>query len=505
MKLARTMMTSSAVMLLDHFLKIATIFLVTPWMARGLGKEQYGLWLLAMSLVGYLSLIDFGISLAGSRYLARYLGAANESRLQGTIAALKSIYRKLGLACLGAVVLLTGGCHWFFRAESWQGDLLSIVVTLGLGTTVRIWWRLPAALLRGHLAYTSLVGASIARTLVQALGAWLVLHAGAGFLALTSVYLAGDLLELILQRFAARPFLPTQGQVLPAEHKTESAEIFRYALQSLSGALATTLRGQVPPLGIAWALGVGTIPIYSIAMRLIGVVEDSLGALFGGQWLTAFSRMEGGENAVRERRKWALRLVRYATCLASSAMAGLLILGRPFLELWLGPVFIESHTLLYILAFPTVIYLAQWPARALIASSALLGNFTRWTFVGAAMVAIGSFVLPIWWGIEGVMWLLAAHHLVLFGGLLTYYVCRIVEISPMTYWLPAVRIGIVMAACAWVYRGMVSPWLVPDYLKLFQAGIGLSLVCVAVIALVGLNQEERQGIWQIVKRKLGRK
>ncbi|WP_176159326.1 lipopolysaccharide biosynthesis protein [Prosthecobacter debontii] len=492
-------------MLLDHFFKMAAIFLVTPWMAGGLGKEQYGLWLLAMSLVGYLALIDFGITLAGSRYLARYLGAGNENRLQGTISALRKIYRKLGLACLLGVLLLTAGCLWFFRAEAWKEDLISIVVTLGLGTSVRIWCRLPAALLRGHLAYTSLVWASIARTLVQAVGAWSVLHAGAGFLALTLMYLAGDLLELALQRFSARRYYPSQRGLTPDEHKDESAEIFRYALQSLSGALATTLRGQVPPLGIAWALGVGTIPIYSIAMRLVGVVEDSLGALFGGQWLSAFSRMEGGENALLERRKWIQRLLRYAASLASAAIVGLLILGRPFLELWLGPAFVESHQLLHILAVPTVIYLAQWPARALIASSAELGAFTRWCFVGAAVVAAGSFVLPFWWGIAGVMWLIAIHHILIFGVLLSYYVGRIVQISPLTYWLPAVRIGLVMAFCAWGYSQLASPLLVPNYWKLFQAGVGLGVVCLVVIGVVGLNREERHGIWGIVKKRLGRR
>lgn len=490
MRLARTMMTSSVVMLLDHLLKMVAIFLVTPWMARGLGAEQYGLWLLAMSLVGYLQLIDFGVTLAGSRYLARQIGAKNTDRLAQTVAALRRIYHQLGLWCLLAVLILISASAWFFRAESWRDDLLSIIVTLGLGTAVRLWCRLPAALLRGHLAYAALVWASIIRTVIQAVGAWWVLHVGADFKTLTLTYLAADLIELGFQNLAARRYQPLKSAI-SADYRQETAEILRYALQSLAGAVATSLRGQVPPVAVAWALGVAALPIYSIAMRLVGVVEDSLGALFGGQWLSAFSQMEGSADAETQRKEWIQRLVRFSAALGTAAIGGLLILGRPFLEIWLGAAFLESHSLLFILAFPIVINLAQWPARALIASSPYFPAFTRWSFIGGCGVALGSFITAHFWGIQGVMWLLAAHHLLLFGFLLTHYIGLITHLTMLNYWAPALRIIAILGAVTWIYGQVLSEWLIPKYLHLLAIGSGYAAVAVITIYLFGLNREER--------------
>ena len=61
MSLARKVLHSSGVNLLDHGVKFAAIFLLTPIMIDRLGEEYYGIWLLIVSVVTYFHLLDMGI------------------------------------------------------------------------------------------------------------------------------------------------------------------------------------------------------------------------------------------------------------------------------------------------------------------------------------------------------------------------------------------------------------------------------------------------------------
>ena len=61
--------------LTNYVAKIATLatgFVMTPFMLHRLGADQFGLWVLVASVVAYGGLLDFGLSSAVVKYVARY-------------------------------------------------------------------------------------------------------------------------------------------------------------------------------------------------------------------------------------------------------------------------------------------------------------------------------------------------------------------------------------------------------------------------------------------------
>lgn len=59
-------------------------FLYTPIMLDMLGQAEYGLYSLANSVVGYLSLLSFGFGSTIIRYLSKYRAEKNQADLEKT-------------------------------------------------------------------------------------------------------------------------------------------------------------------------------------------------------------------------------------------------------------------------------------------------------------------------------------------------------------------------------------------------------------------------------------
>src|SRR5437870_2424255 len=50
-------------------------FFLSPFLVRSLGDARYGVWVLLVSIVGYLGLLDLGVRGAVTRYVARFHAA----------------------------------------------------------------------------------------------------------------------------------------------------------------------------------------------------------------------------------------------------------------------------------------------------------------------------------------------------------------------------------------------------------------------------------------------
>ena len=59
---------------------ILTGLLYTPWLIRTIGKDDYGLYTLSLSIIS-LFVFDFGLSAAVQRFVAKYLAVNNEQKV----------------------------------------------------------------------------------------------------------------------------------------------------------------------------------------------------------------------------------------------------------------------------------------------------------------------------------------------------------------------------------------------------------------------------------------
>ena len=91
-------------------------FLYTPIMLDMLGQSEYGLYSLANSVVGYLSLLSFGFGSTIVRYLSKYRAENKTKELESTYGFFLFLYGLLSVAVFVGGIILSGNVNAIFSA-----------------------------------------------------------------------------------------------------------------------------------------------------------------------------------------------------------------------------------------------------------------------------------------------------------------------------------------------------------------------------------------------------
>ncbi len=98
--------------LLSYVMMISNVlvkFIYTPFFLRLMGQAEYGLYALAISIVGYLHILDFGFGSAVTRYTVKYNEEGNKEKLLRLFSTLSVVYIIIGFIALLVCFVL----NWF--------------------------------------------------------------------------------------------------------------------------------------------------------------------------------------------------------------------------------------------------------------------------------------------------------------------------------------------------------------------------------------------------------
>ena len=96
------------------FIGNAISLFYTPFMLKTLGQVEYGLYGLANSIVGYLTVLDFGFGNAAIRYTAKYKAENKEEKLKYMYGMFITLYTFIGI-----VTFIIG---YFFSQNAWHSS-----------------------------------------------------------------------------------------------------------------------------------------------------------------------------------------------------------------------------------------------------------------------------------------------------------------------------------------------------------------------------------------------
>jgi len=79
----------------------AVSFFLSPFLVRHLGNSAYGVWILLVSLTGYLGFLDLGIRGAVTRYIAKFHSEGDHDRLSRIVSSGLDMFTAGGLKSVG--------------------------------------------------------------------------------------------------------------------------------------------------------------------------------------------------------------------------------------------------------------------------------------------------------------------------------------------------------------------------------------------------------------------
>lgn len=265
------------------------------------------------------------------------------------------------------------------------------------------------------------------------------------------------------------------------------------------------MRLQVNPFLITRMSGVGDVPLYSLGMRLITMVEDVVNAVFGGQVLAAFSQLHGAEDQKKLQRQFA-RVLQITVCFSVWAIGGMVFFGQAFFLRWLGEGFVSAHSVMLILAFPYLLRFMQYPSHSLLYTL----NRQRWlvwsNFIGGIVTVVIALILGPLYGLYGIVAGTALEMTVFYLLIMPWLISQCTGIHPVKYIFVMVllRAGVSLLLPA-VFAWWALTWLEPDYGLLFLAAAGYSLVFALVAPWVALDADARKTLANLLAAKVGRR
>ena len=346
----------SAARTAHHAVNLAALFFLTPFVVASLGDRLYGLWIVAASLTGYFFLLDFGITAAIGRFIGQGVGQDDTRRVNAIVSNGLLLMSIMGAIVLALTAVIIGFLPHFVAPDI-VGMTGFLILLIGLELAFSFPLRTYDALLSANLEHYIPSAVGVLTTLVRTILIVVVLKAGYGILALGIVNFGANLaahLSLYLIVRIRYPWVRAQRACLST---ATIKQLFNFSKYVFAAQAANLLRFRIDAFVIAAFLGLPMVTLYAIAAKLAEQFK-TLMIQMTGVLGPLFFQYEGERNydAIRSR---FLSGCRVSLVVSSFIGANLIILGRFFIQNWMGPAYAASYGVLAILAAGLLIALSQ--------------------------------------------------------------------------------------------------------------------------------------------------
>jgi O-antigen/teichoic acid export membrane protein len=429
----------------------ATAFVLAPVLVRQLGDRVYGLWLLLGSVAIYLGLLDFGIRGSVGRYVAFH-------RAQGDPNAVTAVFRS-GLVmstAAGVMVLILG-----FGLERAFVRVFDIPPEVGPEITTAFWLvlanlalSLPLSLfdavLWGAQRFDRLSQIGIPAALLRLIVSWWVVQRGFGLVGLAASTLSLTLMVGAARAIVARRIEPAAFSLARGPLGRAVGDLWGYGLPTFVISVSRMVRLQLVPGIVGWALGSAQVTHYSLSRRLVDYAEAFLVSLTGVLTPT-FAALQARGDEQRQQVFFTLG-GRLSAALAFLFAGFVLLLGSPFLVLWLGPQWARHAPLLWILTIGETLPLTQCVTGYMLLGLARHRPLAVLLVVELLAVGLGTAAVSQSYGLIGICWVLASIGTLVRGLLVLGLGCRVLRLSIKTY--VAKALGPAFLACGIAVLGL---------------------------------------------------
>lgn len=347
------------------FFNIATGLLYTPWMVRQIGVSDYGLYTLIVSFLTYF-LIDIGLGSAIARFIAKYRSEGQEEQINNLLGITTRIYLIIDLVIIIVLIAI-----YFFLAGIFKEltpdeiDKLKVIyVIAGFFSILSFPFTPVNGAMIAYERFLVLKLSDIAQKVLVIILMVSALLLGYGLFALVLVNgIVGFGIKLFKVIYLRKK---TNIRInLRFFDKKLAKELFSFSVWVFIIGIAQRLLLNIVPTILGIFSGSTQIAIFAIAMTLEGYTWTFAYAL-NGLFLPKVTRMiTSGEDrgAVTN---LMIRVGRIQLLVIGMLISGIVVLGRPFIVLWMGPDFEPSYYVALFLIVPGIVSLSQEIALTLL-------------------------------------------------------------------------------------------------------------------------------------------
>ncbi|MBA3944438.1 MAG: oligosaccharide flippase family protein [Herpetosiphonaceae bacterium] len=307
--------------------------LTTPILVHHLGNDGYGVYILAVTVGGFLGLLDLGLTPAVIMLVSRYWHRQAYDETQKVISTAFTLFLGIGVVGGAMVAMLV---PWMvvglLHVPLALRDAARFALWLSTGTFILNMWlsvfnAIPAALERYDLLAIRNVGLSL--IINGAMGIYAL--NGGGLKGLMAISTLGSAIGLILFYQTSRALLP-QIRFRPGFDRVMFHQLGSFSAFRFIGNIGGILTFRFDIFAIGAILGANAVGLYAIPMNLTSKVNAIL-VEFAAPMFPHMSKLKDSNGVLRT---LFLRASRVMSLVATPILGTLFVFSDLILRYWIG-------------------------------------------------------------------------------------------------------------------------------------------------------------------------
>ena len=483
------------------------MLVVVPMALRSLGEEGWGLYELIGSLVGYLHMLEFGMSGTITRYVAKFHAENDKERCDRFMGMVLKLYLGISILTLlvGAVLFLTIGMI-FSKALAAPEALYSarmMLVIVVLSCAIGMFGTTFSAIVSGfgRVAFPRFCSTvSLTLRLLLSMVVIFKIPTPAALTAASAVGILGSTFLVIGYAMFVLKISPRwrewEGPLMREVALFSSYNFAQEVMGNFYWKIGTVILGV---LGGSIIAG-----IYGLAVRL-GANVLQFSNSFSGMLMPHATVMAVKNASVEETTEFVTRVGRLVLFLYGGVTIGFIFCGEMFIILWATPAYVDAYWVVVISLLGALIPRVQAAAILVLRAKNLHGFLTICLMLAGVMNVILAVALYFVWGMIGIA---VATSISLFLGnvlLANWYFQKRGGIDVKRFFLGLFSGKIVpytICAAAGLLLGQLHG--ISWFILAIQSTV-LALVYVGSMYIWGMNAWEREQVvqtWNSIMRKL---
>lgn len=341
-------------------LNILVSLLYTPFLLRMLGKEEYGLFSLASSIIAYLTILDLGFGNAIVRYMAKYRAEGKKEEQSRLIGMFLLIYSGISLLVIIIGTVLICNAELLFSAKMSADEVWKVKVMLSL-MVGNLAFTFPMSIFGSVLtAYEQFVFpklVNLVRIILNPLIMVILLCYGYKAIAMVVLLTIFNLLTLTINAVYCRAKV-----ALPVKFGRFKADMLRevlvYSVWLFLNAIMDKIYYSSGQLVLGMFCGAGAVAVYALAIQLQHLYI-SLSSSISGVFLPRVTSMYTANQNNKEISDLFIKIGRIQCLVLLPVLLGFILFGKPFLQFWAGKGYEDTYWITLLFYVPGFIPLIE--------------------------------------------------------------------------------------------------------------------------------------------------
>jgi O-antigen/teichoic acid export membrane protein len=422
----------------NWFATLATLavgFLLAPFIVHRLQNVAYGVWVLAVSSINYLGILDLGMASSVVRFVSK--GHATQDHELASDALSAVLWVRLQIAALILVLcgVLAAVFPLVFKVPSALAtDAREAILIMGISSMITMSLGVFSSTLSALNRYDLRSYVTLTQLAIRVISVVAVLRAGRGIVAIAFCELLATAVGYGLLVFFARRTYPELTIRLTKPKREILRRVWSYSVYAFLQTIAIQLIYQSDNLVVGAFITASAVTFYSFGNSLCRYTQQLVSAMTMTFTPAASTYEASGDTA-------SLRALYYNGTRATMALSlpiviTLILRGGSFIGVWMGPQYSKaSGTVLAILATALMFSLQNSAAGAIAFGVEKHKALTKWAIGEAIANLTLSIALARKYGINGVAIGTLIPNLVVQLVMWPRYVSRLIDIS----WVQVVR------------------------------------------------------------------